>query len=256
VIDLHNHVLPGLDDGPGTVAASVAMARAAAAEGTTVLCATPHVDLTYGLDPLMFAPLVELVRDELDRAGVEIELLGGAELSLRRLHTLDEAQLDALRLGGGPAVLLECPFRAPVTALEPAFHELTAHGLRVVLAHPERSPGLVAQPALLRRLVAAGAWCSITAASLCGGFGRSARTFAFELLREELVHNIASDAHDHAGRPPSLRAALAAGTRELDGFGPLFDWLVQDAPAAILEGHDPPPRPPLPQQQRGLFRRR
>jgi protein-tyrosine phosphatase len=258
VIDLHNHVLPGLDDGPGTVAAALALAANAAAEGTTRLLATPHVDERYGLDPLLIAPAVAALSDELKRAGVAIELLTGAELSVRRMGTLDATQLDCLRLGGGPFVLLECPFQAPPSLLAPAIAELGSAGLRVILAHPERCPGLIKRPEILRALVADGALCSITAGSLTGAFGSTPQQFAYELLCEGLVHNIASDAHDHVGRPPALRAGLQAGATALKGFEPLGEWLVDAAPAAIVDGKELPPRPaaPVAIQRRRAFRLR
>jgi protein-tyrosine phosphatase len=243
VIDLHNHVLPGLDDGPGTIAAAIALARLVVADGTATLVATPHVNGRYGLDPLVIASAVEALRGEFERAGLDLELVAGAELSVQRLDTLDETQLQAVRLGDGNAVLLECPFGSAAGALEPALAELQARGLRVVLAHPERCPGLMAEPKLLARLVDAGAWCSITAGSLTGEFGRRQKAFALEMLRGGLVHNIASDAHDHEGRPPRLLRGLSAASGEIPGFEPLGRWLVNDAPAAILSGGEPPPRP-------------
>lgn len=260
MIDLHNHVLPGFDDGPGTVASAIALAKAAAAEGTTTLVATPHVNRRYGVDPLTIDAAVVELRGELERADVKLELIAGAELSLQRLDTLDEAQLQAVLLGEGNAVLLECPFASPASALEPALAELQEKGLRVVLAHPERCPGLQSEPRLLSRLVAAGAWCSITAGSLAGDFGRIPRDFALEMLRENLVHNIASDAHDHDGRPPSLRRGLAAASVELPGFEPLGSWLVNDGAAALLCGDEPSSRPllassPKPQPRGWRWRR-
>jgi protein-tyrosine phosphatase len=255
VIDLHNHVLPGLDDGPGTAASALALARLAAGEGTTTLVATPHVNRRYGVDPLVIEPAVAELRRTFEEQGLEIELVAGAELSLQRLDTLDEAQLQAVAIGESNAILLECPFSSPAGALEPALAELQDQGFRVVLAHPERCPGLLSEPRLLARLVAAGAWCSITAGSLAGDFGRLPRETAMQMLRDGLVHNIASDAHDHEGRPPSLRRGLAAASAVLPGFEPLGSWLVSDGAAAILSGGEPSERPvlasPPEPQQRG-----
>lgn len=248
VIDLHTHVLPGLDDGPDTLEGSLELARAAFAAGTRTLVATPHINRAYDVDPQRVREASERLRDGLEREGIELELLTGGEISTGRLPRLSAEELDALRLGDGPYLLIEAPLTSGAWQLREILERLQADGYRVLLAHPERCAGLQRDPALLRDLVAGGALCSITAGALAGQFGRTVTRFALELLREGLVHDVASDTHDTHRRPPDLRAPLTAGAAQLPGLDGQARWLTQDAPAAILAGEPLPQRPDLPER--------
>jgi protein-tyrosine phosphatase len=138
-------------------------------------------------------------------------------------------------------------------ALEQTLSSLTDQGMRMLLAHPERCPGFQREPKRLGALVRAGALTSVTAGAFVGRFGRRARDFALELARGELIHSVASDAHDRYQRPPGLRTEL----REA-GMGALEEWLTVAVPRAILDGDGIPARPSLslsgPAAGRGLRR--
>lgn len=250
MIDLHSHVLPGLDDGPDTVEGSLALARAAVAAGTATLAATPHVNRRYELGPARIREALDAFAEHLAAAGIELELAMGGEISTGRLPSLSREELDALRLGGGPYLLLEVPLGAGIGTLPSAVERLLGDGYGVLLAHPERAPGLQRDLGRLRQLVADGVLCSITAGSLAGRFGQAPRRFALTLLREGLVHNIASDAHDAQRRAPDMRTGLDAAVAQLPGFEEQAKWLTEDAPAAILAGTPLPRRPPLPRARR------
>ena len=133
MIDLHCHVLPGIDDGPETLEGSLALARAAAAAGTHTLVATPHVSGRYPNDAATIARLVETVREQLSLQDVALELLPGAEIALTRLPDIDSEQLPRLGLGGGPWLLIECPFAPAIGGLEEILLRLLRAGRRVVL---------------------------------------------------------------------------------------------------------------------------
>lgn len=246
MIDLHSHVLPGIDDGPKSLDASVALARAAQEAGTRRIVATPHIDNTHGVEVGQIPVAVAALNTTLAQRGVMIEVLTGGEIALTRFRELSEADLAILRLGSGPYVLLESPYSNQAGDFDALVFELRVSGLEIVLAHPERCPGFVREPERLERLVGSGVLCSITAGSVGGLFGRSVREFSLELLRRGLVHNVASDAHDHARRAPVLRAPLLEADEDLPGLAAQADWLTQDMPAAILEGARLPERPPLP----------
>jgi protein-tyrosine phosphatase len=239
VIDLHCHPLPALDDGPRTLDGSVALARVAAAQGTRTLVATPHVtvDLPWN-DSARIAARVEDVRGALEAAEVDLELLPGAEVAMDRAVELDDGELAALRLGGGPWLLLECPLAARDAPVEAVVARLHDAGHRVLLAHPERSPLFLRAPERLERLVAEGARAQVTATALTGAFGREPRRAAHALVAGGLATVVASDAHHATDRPPVLRAELEAA-----GIGALADWLCHDVPAALLAGTEPPARP-------------
>jgi protein-tyrosine phosphatase len=245
MIDLHTHVLPGLDDGHETIEESLELARAAVAGGTTTMVATPHINRTHGVDLPRVLEAAATLRDRLAREGVGLELLTGGEISTGRLPSLRAEELDALRLGDGPYLLVEPPLTSGAGRLTPIVEKLQDDGYKVLLAHPERCPGFQRDPALLRGMVERGALCSITAGALSGQFGRTVQRFALALLREELVHDVASDTHDRWRRPPDLRTGLAAAAEQLPGLDEQARWLTDSAPAAILAGEPLPVRPAL-----------
>jgi protein-tyrosine phosphatase len=227
LIDLHCHALPGLDDGPRTAPESLALLRAAEADGTRTVVATPHCSRRFPTTP------EDIERAAVSLHGVPVELLTGAEVTYEMALRLPDETLRRLTLGDSRCVLLEAPLE-PVVSIdfERCVDDLQARGYRVLLAHPERAPALRDDLGRLRALVEHGALCSITAASLTGGFGAAARWSALELLREGLVHSIDSDAHHASLRAPGLRNGLAAAASELPALA--ADWFADEVPAALL----------------------
>jgi protein-tyrosine phosphatase len=238
VIDLHCHLLPGIDDGPASLEGSLALARAAVAAGTEAIVATPHVSPRYPNDADTIHRLVERTADYLEREGVSLEVLPGAEIAITRLAEMGPEQIDGLRLGTGPWLLLEPPFTAVVTGLDTMVMDLLGRGRRVFLAHPERCPAFHRDPGMLESLVEQGVLTSLTAGSLVGRFGGKVRRFSLELMEAEMVHNVASDAHDERSRPPGIAQEL-----ERAGYGALRDWLTWDVPSAVVTGREIPTRP-------------
>jgi protein-tyrosine phosphatase len=241
VIDLHCHVLAGIDDGPETMDGSLALARAAASAGTRTIVATPHVSWRYGNDSGTIAELVAQTNATFSEADVGVTVLAGAEIAMTRAADLTETELAALTLGGGPWLLIECPFTSGATGLDELIIGLEEAGHGVVLAHPERSPVFQRDPQMLESLVRNGVLTSITAGSLVGRFGATVRRFALGLMEAELVHNVASDAHDAEQRRPGIADEL----REA-GLEGMTEWLTESVPAAIIAGEDSlPPRPQI-----------
>jgi protein-tyrosine phosphatase len=239
VIDLHCHVLAGIDDGPATIESSVTLARAAAEAGTNTLVATPHVSWAHPNDAPTIARLVEELNTRLVAEGVAVQVRGGAEIALTRLLDIEPAELARLGLGGGPWLLVEPPFAGVTTGIGDVVRDVQRRGHRVVLAHPERCQAFREDPGTLESLVRDGALTSITAGSLAGQFGESVRRFALQLAQAELIHNVVSDAHDAVKRPPTMTPLI-----EQAGLGSLREWLTEQVPAAILGGQDViPPRP-------------
>jgi protein-tyrosine phosphatase len=239
VIDLHCHVLPGIDDGPATIEESVAVARVAAEQGTRTIVATPHVNLRYPNRAPGIAAVVEALNERLRAEEVPLEVRPGAEIAMTSLEELSEDELAALTLGGGRWLLMECPFTLAIDGFAAIVRDLRRNGHEVVLAHPERCSGFQRRRDLLEELVEGGALTSITAGSLSGGFGKPVRRMAFDMFDAGIVHNVASDAHD-----PSYRSPQLAGPVNHAGLGSQLDWLTNAVPAAILAGATPPPPPP------------
>ena len=238
MIDLHTHVLPGIDDGPETIEGSLELARAAVAAGTRTLVATPHVSWTYPNDPNTIGERVEELRARLDAEGIPLELRAGAEIAMTRLVDMRTEDLLPLRLDGGGWLLVEPPFSPTVTGLEQLLFDLQRQGHGILLAHPERCPAFHREPELLREFVHEGVLTSVTAGSLAGRFGGEVRRFALKMVRERLIHNVTSDAHDTVRRPPGVAVELRKA-----GLGPLEEWLTEGVPAAILGGASIPSRP-------------
>ena len=176
MIDLHAHLLPALDDGPGSLAGSVDMARAAHAAGIRTMVCTPHMSDRYPTDPRAVEAGVAVVSEALDLAGVPLRVLQGGEIALSHLARLDEEGLRAASIGGGGRwLLLEMPFQGWPIALPQILADLEIQGYGAILAHPERAESIQRAPDRIRDLVGRGALVQLTAASFLGEHGPAAR---------------------------------------------------------------------------------
>ncbi len=239
MIDLHSHVLPGVDDGVRTLDESVALLRAAVEDGITHIAATPHVRDDYPTSPETMERGVDALNEAAREAGIPIEVLRGGELDLEFAAQLDDAALARFGLGGNSTtLLLECPYSGWPLDLRDFVFRLEMRGFSALLAHPERNPDVQADPELLRPLVDAGVLVQLTAASVDGRLGSAARRASRALLDAELAHLIASDAH-----APQVRAAGMTAAAAAVGDEALASWLTEDVPAAVMSGSELPPRP-------------
>jgi protein-tyrosine phosphatase len=253
VIDLHSHILPGIDDGALDMASAVAMARRASTRGIKKIVATPHVDDKYDTRAATMKSLVASLNEELASQLIPVEVLSGAEVAAHRLADLGERELRELGLGGGPYTLVEAPLSSTAADFEIFLNERGARGRRYVLAHPERSPLLQRDPDRLRRLVLSGVLVSITASSLSGRFGGNVRRFAVSLLELGMVHNVASDMHDVSRRPPGIVEHLRSVSTILPGVVELESWLTCEVPAAVIAGRPVMMAPKLLRSRRRAF---
>jgi protein-tyrosine phosphatase len=256
MIDLHCHVLPGIDDGPVSMEGSLALVQAARSAGIQTIVATPHVSWKHRNDAATIAAALEKTQAALAVAGIDVQLRAGAEVALTRAAEMEQAELSALGLGGSRWLLMECPFTPATTGFDSALIGLQNRGARIVLAHPERCPAFHRDREMLDALVEAGMLISLTAGSLVGRFGRTVQRFARLLVADGLVHNVTSDAHDHTRRPPGIAWEL-----EQSGLGSLRAWLTEEVPSAILEDREDIPPPPTvaagaARQRSGWWRRR
>jgi protein-tyrosine phosphatase len=255
LIDIHCHILPGLDDGPANLDFSLQMARAAVAAGTQLIVATPHIRADFDVDPGEIESRVDLFNDRLQRERMPLRVLPGAEIGWANALELDDTLLAKLALGSGHRILLESPYGRQHVDLEGIIAGLSERGFQAVLAHPERCPLFQKDIGRLRQIVAAGTLCSITAASMLGRFGETPRAFTVELLREGLVHDVASDAHDHIHRPPGLVEGFAQVKDEIPGIDRHAAWYTVTSPVAILAGNPLPAAPELDAQPPSRLRR-
>jgi protein-tyrosine phosphatase len=244
MIDIHTHILPGLDDGPDSMEVTAEMIAMARAHGTTALVASPHADPQYPYDPDRVDRLLEEARAF---AGAGMSLVRGCDFHLT-IQNVDDAVANPGRyaIGGKSYILMELSDLVifPNTSL--LWRRLEDAGHRIILTHPERNPLLRQRLELITQWVGEGRYMQVTAQSLLGRFGPKARSFARSMLDRGLVHFIASDAHDLLARPPVLDQAY----RWLcDEYSPrLAELLCVEHPMAALTGQEldltgfPPPR--------------
>jgi protein-tyrosine phosphatase len=245
LIDLHSHLLPGIDDGAQDVEHALDLARAAADQGTKVLAATPHLRADFpDVQPNELESRCEEIRAAIDEAGIELEVVQGGEAGVMWAVNAGDEELRAGSYGGrGTDLLVETPYGPLNDTFEQLLFTLPERGYRLLLAHPENNPTFQRNPERLHEIAESGVLLQVTARSLIrSDRKRGPRPLAEALVREGRAHVLASDAHSgHQLRPPALGAGAAAAA-ELVGEE-RAQWLVQDAPAAILAGEPLPPSP-------------
>ncbi len=236
LIDLHAHVLPGIDDGPADVDGSLALLRVAAASRTRLIVATPHLRADF--PAVCVEHIAAACADLQDRVPPEwnLRIVPGGEVDLTWAMDADDEQLEMASFGGrGTDLLVETPYGRLGDDFEQRIDEVAARGFRVLLAHPEMSQSLQRRPKRILALVDRGVLLQITATSLLRDRRRSkSARLAQWLVEHGLAHVIASDAHSGgAWRPPGLMQALRAA-RELAPGRAMS--MVNETPAAILAG--------------------
>lgn len=209
--DVHFHLLPGLDDGPSCIEESLELARLAARDGTGTIVATPHVRRGWVEDTSELPGLVREVQEAIDSERIPVRVLCGGEICTGLVADLTQADLARIAVGppGAAWLLLECPFD-DFAAVRPAAQELRDRGFTVVLAHPERSAGVLAGDCReLRAELAAGSLAQVNVWSLAGGYDEQPQVAARHIVARRLAGLIASDAHP-GWRMPSLATGMDA----------------------------------------------
>lgn len=206
IIDIHTHILPGLDDGARTVDEALRMCELYLAQGVSAVVATPHMcDPRYKVSPEAVRRGVEELSEACERRGFNLKILPGGDVRLEPelLEVLEEGRVLTLA-DTGKYLLLELPLQT-APRIEGLIFELSVRGITPILSHPERNIELWRKPRRLAEFVERGCLVQITAGSLFGGFGPAPKEAAWRFLRAGLVHAVASDAHSTGGRRPELR---------------------------------------------------
>jgi len=236
VIDLHTHILPGLDDGSRDIQQSLAMAQVAYNDGIHTIVATPHVlkgVFANSRDKILSA--VALLNQTLKEHNIKVNILPGAEYYLEPDLALSLAQGKLLTLNDkGRYLLVELPSAFIPEYTAQVLYEIQLQGVTPIIAHPERNASVAARPALLQEMVAKGALVQITSASIIGLFGKRVKKTAFSFLKQGLAHLIASDAHRENGRAPMLTPAAQQIKQHFDSS--IAELLVIQNPALIIKG--------------------
>lgn len=210
MIDLHSHILPGLDDGAQSLEEALAMARLAVTNGITDIVATPHTgNGRYENEREGVLAAVAHFQRELAAAEIPLRIHPGAEVHLHPDAVEQVLTGQALTVGdGGRYVLLELPARSIPFCTDEVIRELTVAGVTPIIAHPERNAVLREDSRRLAGWIERGVIAQVTAAGLLGRLGKRSLAAAERMVRERLVHVAASDAHNTGRRCPDLQAAL------------------------------------------------
>ena len=239
MIDLHTHILPGIDDGVQTIEGSVEFARVAIEDGVKVIIATPHYkEGVWDNHREGILASVATLRERLAQENLSVDLRPGSEVHLcpNLVQRVKDGQATTLN-DNGRTVLLELSLTQYPVELENLVFQMKLAGLHVLFAHPERIRYFQDDVRRYESVVQLGGYGQITTGSVLGTFGSEAQRFTEELLRKGLVHVLASDAHNVRGRPPILSEALEAAAA-LAGQRRALS-MATDVPAALIEGGSP-----------------
>ena len=232
MIDLHCHILPGVDDGSLDLADSLGLARQAVNDGIERVCATPHIRHDHDVRIEQIAGRVEELNRALRDEGLPVEVLQGGEVAETAVEALSEEELGRVSLGGGGWILLE-PAPGPLSdTLIARVGHLAERGHRTLIAHPERhlSADMYER---IAALIVEGALVQATA----DFFLRERFADGMRMLAEQgLIHVLSSDAHSsHGGRPLHMGEAFAT-LAKIDSVAPHLEWMRETAPRAIVDG--------------------
>jgi protein-tyrosine phosphatase len=238
LIDLHCHLLYGIDDGAADLEESLEMARLSVAEGVSVIACTPHFfPGVYNNSGPDIRRRIDALQSHLDEAGIGCRVVSGGDLHVAPDLVAKLRSGEALSLNDSRYILVEPPHHILPPNIEGLFFNLLSAGYVPILTHPERMTWIEREYDLIVRLVQSGVWMQVTAGALLGDFGSRAKKWSLQLLREGLVHFVASDAHGVSKRPPRMGEALSA-LIELVGEKEALN-LVQVRPEAIVSNRAP-----------------
>lgn len=245
MIDLHCHILPGIDDGAPDVGTALEMARVAVADGIEVVACTPHIypGLYDNNGPDILRRTGEL-QMRLDDTGINLKLVAGCDAHMTPTMIAELASGHIPTLAGSRYFLFEPPHHVAPPRLEETVLATIDAGYVPIITHPERLSWIESHYEIMGRIVEAGAWMQLTAGAVTGRFGSRSQYWAERLLDDGLSHLLATDAHNLRNRKPKLSGAVAAVTARL-GARAARD-MVLTRPRMVLENANPS-RAPVPE---------
>jgi protein-tyrosine phosphatase len=235
MIDLHCHLLPGIDDGPDTLEQSLALCRIAVKEGTTHAIVTPHIHPgRWENSRQSIQQAFNALRAQLDEHGIALQLgfAGEVRLSDQVLQQVMAQDIPFYgEVDGYHIMLLEFPHGHIIPGSDKLVQWLLKRGIRPLIAHPERNKQVMKNLQQLRPFLDAGCWLQVTAGAITGSFGERAQDIARQLLDDDAVTVVASDGHNSGARPPVLKQAFEYIASE---YGQArAQRLLQETPARI-----------------------
>jgi protein-tyrosine phosphatase len=250
MVDIHCHILWGVDDGARTLEESIGMARLAAESGTTDIVATPHCNDRYPYEPVVIRErLAELRRECGERPRIHL----GSDFHLS-FPNIEAALQDArpFTINRSRYLMVELPDTIIPSGIGKVFERMVEQGIFPVITHPERNRAIWRDERQFEIWLGAGCYVQITAQSLEGVFGKTAKDVAWRLLENDQVHFVASDGHDLEYRPPRMDIAFSSVAEK---YGDEFALrLFRDNPRTAIEGNDLPDSKAVKKKAKTLFR--
>ncbi|MFZ0661368.1 MAG: CpsB/CapC family capsule biosynthesis tyrosine phosphatase [Acidobacteriaceae bacterium] len=239
MIDIHHHLLFGLDDGSRDIETSVAMAEMAAADGITHVVCTPHANSHYDFDPVINRQTLEELRARVEG---KITLGLGCDFHLS-FENIDDALKNPHKytINQKNYLLVEFADLSIPQQMTEVFHQFLVAGVQPIITHPERNLTIHKTPHRLNEWIDVGCLVQVTASSLTGRFGRVAMTFAQKLLQQNKVHFLATDAHNLQSRPPRMKEAFDLVAKQYGAE--TAERLCITNPRAAFFGEQLPPQP-------------
>jgi len=237
-IDIHCHCLAGVDDGPETMAESLALCRALADDGIGVVIATPHQlgRFSGSNEASLIRELVSDLNEDLSNNSIDLTIVPGGDVRVdERIYQLLEAGEILTLADGGKYILLELPHEIFID-IEPLLVELSSMGIQSIISHPERHRVLAKHPEKLLNWITCGVHLQVTAASLLGEFGSTVQRAAWHFLVSGWVSFVATDAHDMYGRRPLMNAAFEQISTRLGQT--IAREVCMENPLRVLESRD------------------
>jgi protein-tyrosine phosphatase len=234
MIDLHCHILPGVDDGAGDLSESLEMARKAVEQGIHTIVATPHhLNNQYENPKQRILTGVEQLNLALQQEKIDLKILAGQETRIYGEMAAGYESGEILAVNGSQYILVEFSSSHVPRYTEKLFYEMQLKGIVPVIVHPERNQQIIEQPDLLYKFVKKGALSQVTAASVSGDFGKKIKNFTHQLIEANLTHVIASDAHNTGNRTFKMREAFDVIQAK---YGNEMVYKFQENAALLVEG--------------------
>jgi protein-tyrosine phosphatase len=234
MIDIHCHILPGIDDGAKSLSDSILMAKKAAEQGIHTIVASPHHKNGRYENPQQF--IIDRVKD-LNEAirleKIDLEIIPGQEVRIHGEMLQGFEMGEILPVNHSSYVLVEFPSNHVPRYAEKLFYDIQMKGLVPVIVHPERNQEIIERPEILYTLVKKGAITQVTAASVCGDFGKKIKNLSLQFIEANLTHIIASDAHNVTSRGFKMRDAFSVIEKK---YGIDLVYMFEENAALLIEG--------------------
>lgn len=250
MIDIHCHILPGIDDGAKTINDSLLMAKEAAQQGIHTIIATPHLNQQYDNRKPLILQKVEILNKAIKEADIDVTILPGQEPRIYGELLDDYENGEIQTLNGTNYVFIEFPSGHVPRYTEQLLFDIQLKGLIPVIVHPERNSELIERPDKLYQFVEKGALTQVTASSLCGYFGKKIKSFSIQLIDANLAHFIASDAHNVTNRTFKMDEAFDLINSE---FGMDYIYLFKENAELLISGKNVMKEIPMPIKKKKRF---